>query len=113
MRILLLEDSPMMAATVVMALDSEGHDTVHVLTVAEAFRALGDDIAFDVALLDVELGDELSFDLAHHLGKIGLRFMFTSARDPNLMPPEFSEAPYLRKPYDLAHLFRALHELGA
>lgn len=112
MRILLLEDSQMMADSIVMALDSEGHDTVHVLTVAAAFSALGN-TPFDVAMLDVEIGDELSFDLADHLGNIGLRFLFSSARDPGLMPTAFATRPYLRKPYELEQLFRVLHELRA
>lgn len=112
MRILLLEDSELMAACVVLALDAQGHDTFHASTIAGAFEALNTR-AFDMAMLDIEIGKELSFGFAHHLLDIGHRFFFTSARAPTLLPEAFAKVLYLQKPYDMAHLSRILKELGA
>lgn len=110
MRILLLEDNALMAACVVLALDSEGHDTFHASTIASASEAVST-VSFDVAMLDIEIGKELSFGFAHHLVDIGLRYFFTSARDQNLLPEAFANEPYLQKPYDLDRLILVLKEL--
>lgn len=110
MRILLLEDSELLAACVVLALDGEGHDTFHASTIASASEALSAR-TFDVAMLDIEIGKELSFGFAHHLLDIGLRFFFTSARDQNLLPEAFAQEPYLKKPYNIDRLILILKEL--
>ncbi len=99
-----------MATCVVLALDAEGHHTFHASTIAGASEAVST-ISFDLAMLDIEIGKELSFGFAHHLVDIGLRFFFTSARDPTLLPEAFAQKPYLQKPYEMDRLIRILKEL--
>lgn len=106
----ILEDNALMAACVVLALDAEGHDTFLASTIASAAEAVSA-ITFDVAMLDIEVGKELSWGFAHHLMDIGLRFFFTSARDPTLLPEAFAQKPYLQKPYEMDRLIRILKEL--
>ena len=74
-RLLLVEDEPAIADTVLYALRGDGHDTVHCLTGRDA-QARAREASFDLAILDVGLPDIDGFALCRDLR--GLR------RDPPL-----------------------------
>ena len=74
-RLLLVEDEPAIADTVLYALGGDGHDTVHCLTGRDA-QARAREASFDLAILDVGLPDIDGFALCRDLR--GLR------RDPPL-----------------------------
>src|SRR5690606_5546461 len=65
-RLLLVEDEPAIADTVLYALRGDGHEAVHCLTGREALAAARAD-AFDLAILDVGLPDLDGFALCRDL----------------------------------------------
>ncbi|GAB3727779.1 two-component system response regulator CreB [Luteimonas pelagia] len=66
MRLLLVEDEPAIADTVVYALRADGHDVVHCLLGRDAL-ARAADAGFDLAILDVGLPDIDGFALCRAL----------------------------------------------
>jgi len=65
-RILLVEESPNILATVKGALDDEGHDVVHCSTMADALKWAQRE-PFGVALIDVSKPNETAVELLHLL----------------------------------------------
>lgn len=65
-RLLLVEDEPAIADTVLYALRSDGHEAVHCLTGREA-QARARETTFDLAILDVGLPDIDGFALCRDL----------------------------------------------
>jgi len=65
-RLLLVEDEPAIADTVLYALRGDGHEAVHCLTGREA-QARAREAAFDLAILDVGLPDIDGFALCRDL----------------------------------------------
>lgn len=66
-RVLLVEDDPAIAATVVFALRREGFDVVHVLLVRDARSALAIGGSADALVLDVGLPDGSGLDYCREL----------------------------------------------
>ena len=100
--VLVVEDN------MIIALDAEdimrkfGVGTVRsASSVAQALREISDRPP-EFALLDVNLGFETSFEIAKRLTEIGVPFVFATGYGEQVaFPPEFSDAPKLRKPYSI------------
>jgi CheY-like chemotaxis protein len=76
--------------------------------VAQALREISDRPP-EFALLDVNLGAETSFEIAQRLTEIGVPFVFATGYGEQVaFPPEFSDAPKLRKPYSVDSLRAAI-----
>lgn len=107
-RLLLVEDSMMIALDAQAMLAEEGLDVEVAGTIADANRLLGVD-SFDVAVLDVNLSGETSFGVADRLVTLGLPFVFATGYGESIMMPErFRAVPVVSKPYDGAALRMAL-----
>ncbi len=112
-RLLLVEDSMMIALDAQAMLAEEGVDVEVAGTIADAERLLATE-TFDVAVLDVNLSGETSFGVADRLIGLRLPFVFaTGYGESNAMPERFRTVPVVSKPYDGAALRLALGGLHA
>ncbi len=107
-RLLLVEDSMMIALDAQAMLADEGLDVEVAGTIADGMRLLAVD-SFDAAVLDVNLSGETSFGVADELVDLGLPFVFaTGYGESVVMPDRFRTVPVVSKPYDSAALRMAL-----
>src|SRR5687768_16177688 len=106
-RILLVEDEPAIAETVLYALRTEGFEARHCLTGGEALR-LARDEPFDLAVLDVGLPDIGGFALCRELRRIRspsgieLPVIFLTAHDAEaerILGLEIGADDYVTKPF--------------
>ena len=107
-RLLLVEDSMMIALDAQAMLAEEGLDVEVAGTIADAERFLAMD-SFDVAVLDVNLSGDTSFGVADRLIGLGMPFVFATGYGESIVMPErFRAVPVVSKPYDGAALRMAL-----
>jgi len=101
-RILLVEDEPAIADTLVYALESECHQVSHALTGAAGLE-LQRRLPHDLAILDVGLPDMTGFDLCRRLREeSGIPILFLTARDGELdrvLGLEIGGDDYVTKPF--------------
>jgi two-component system catabolic regulation response regulator CreB len=101
-RILLVEDEPAIAQTVLYALRTEGFEARHCLTGGEAMRAVCEQ-GFDLALLDVGLPDIGGFALCRELRRQrDLPVIFLTAHDAEaerILGLEIGADDYVTKPF--------------
>jgi two-component SAPR family response regulator len=79
-------------------------------SVAAALKLIPDNIAF--AFLDIDVLDGVSYPVAQKLVKNHIPFIFLSAKHRNLLPEEFSEAPFLSKPVEGRNLMQLTKSLS-
>lgn len=111
-RILILEDDPLIALDLQFIIEDEGHEVVGpCASVAEA-RGHADvghaGPHIDLALLDVDLPDGKSFDLAARLIRRGIPVSFVSASTRAELPAHLGETAFIAKPYQHAAIRRSL-----
>ena len=112
-RLLLVEDSMMIALDAQAMLAESGLDVEVAGTVADARRLLAVD-SFDAAVLDVNLSGDTSFDIADALGERSMPFVFATGYGESIaMPERFKAVPVVSKPYDGAALRMALAQVQA
>ena len=112
-RLLLVEDSMMIALDAQAMLVESGLDVEVAGTVADALRLLAVD-SFDAAVLDVNLSGDTSFDIADALGERKMPFVFATGYGESIaMPERFRSVPVVSKPYDGAALRTALAQVQA
>ncbi|MBU3079197.1 response regulator [Sphingomonas quercus] len=113
LRVLVVEDEPMVAMTLEDALAEFGCKLVAVAeTVAEALAAVEQAPAIDVAVLDVNLGGEKVFPVADALGARGVPFAFSTGYGPADLTQRYPGSGLLNKPYPPLALARTLTELA-
>ena len=107
-RLLLVEDSMMIALDAQGMLNEAGLEVEIAGNVADARRALRVG-AFDAAILDVNLSGETSFAVADALTATRVPFVFaTGYGESSIIPERFGRTPVVAKPYDERSLRRAL-----
>lgn len=101
LKVMLVEDQ------MLIALDVEGmladHGVAAVMTSPSAADALSRLVTYrpDVAILDVNLGAGTSLAVARELVLRNIPFLFaTGYGNSEMIPPDFSSVPVIRKPYD-------------
>ena len=78
-------------------------------SVAEALELVATDGGdLDGAVLDVNLRDERVYPVADALAERGVRFVFASGYDAELMPPAYAAVPRCGKPIDKSMIARFL-----
>ena len=101
-RILVVEDEPAIADTLVYVLRSECHEVSHVLTGGEALGLL-ERFSYDLAILDIGLPDMTGFDLCRKIRELHLLpVLFLTARDGELdrvLGLEIGGDDYVTKPF--------------
>jgi len=105
-RVLVLEDETLVSMMVEDMLGDLGCEIVGPFARLDAALDYmkGDNLALDVALLDVNLGSERSFPLAEILKQHGVPIVFTTGYDEAGVPAEWRDRPALRKPFMMAEM---------
>ena len=110
-RILVVEDSPVVAPFTADILGELGCDVVGPAPNMAAARMLIDAEALDAALMDVHIRGERVFPLCDLLESKGVPFILTSGYADWQMPDKLEGRPRLLKPYTIGQVEEALAEL--
>ena len=106
-RVLILEDDPLIALDLQAIVEGQGHEVVGVCdTLAEGRYQLA--AGFDFALLDIDLSDGKSFDFASALTERRIPFAFVSASRRSELPAHLRGAQFIAKPYAEAAILRSI-----
>jgi CheY-like chemotaxis protein len=107
-RVLVIEDESMVMMLLQDMLEDIGCVVVgsasRIAEATEKARSL----AFDAAILDVNLNGVQTFPVAAALAKRGVGFVFATGYGTASLPPEFAGTPVLQKPFEQQELERAL-----
>lgn len=107
LRILVLEDEPIIAMALEELLEDDGARPTVVATLAQAFEAI-DGAEFDSAILDINVHGEKSYAVGQRLLERGVPLVFASGYGDTLNPPELAHVPTVTKPYNSAEIAAAL-----
>lgn len=106
-RVLILEDDPLIALDLRAIVEGDGHEVIGVCdSLAEGRTRLADQ--FDFALLDIDLTDGKSFDFASALTERHIPFAFVSASRRSEVPWHLRGALFIAKPYGKAAILRSI-----
>ena len=108
-RILVVEDEVLLAMDLEDALASHGAEVLGpVSSIAQALALLADERP-DAVTLDMNLGGASSLPVADDLVERKIPFVVVSGySDTYAKEPSLKDAPFVKKPYDPALLFRAI-----
>lgn len=109
MRILILEDEPLLAMLLEESLAELGHEVVaSAATVGQALAEI-DTVELDIALLDYTLGDEATaVPVANRLRADGTPFIYLTGHRSLPLGGDAPTAPLLTKPFTLDQLDEAM-----
>ena len=110
-RILVVEDSPVVAPFTADILEALGCTVVGPAPNMAAARELVEEGEFDAALMDVHIRGERVFTLCEMLQSKGVPFVLTSGYADWQMPEKWQERPRLQKPYTVDQIEAALGAL--
>jgi CheY-like chemotaxis protein len=110
-RILVIEDSPVVAPFTVDILAELGCEVVGPAPNMALAREMVDGGDFDGALLDVHIRGERVFPLCELLSAKGVPFVLTSGYADWTMPEKWDDRPRLQKPYTIDQVAEALGAL--
>ncbi|WP_164117039.1 response regulator [Sphingorhabdus sp. Alg239-R122] len=113
MRILIVEDEPMIAMLLEDTLDMLGHEVIGTAESVEAAIALIDADAIDAAIVDINLNGEKVWPVAAALKSASVPFAISSGAVDSEIPEQHASAPLLKKPYMIADIETVLEELSA
>lgn len=108
-QVLLVEDSLIVALEIERRLRKLGARDVLVAGTVEQALAIAQRMAFDVAVLDVNLKGATSYAVAEALARRGVPFIFSTGYGADFVRPEgFANVPLVAKPYSDTELADAL-----
>src|SRR4051812_5711247 len=110
-RILIVEDSPVVAPFTADVLGELGYAVVGPAPNMAAARDLVDGEEFDAAVMDIHIRGERVFSLCDVLSAKGIPFVLTSGYADWQIPDRWQDAPRLQKPYTIDQVQAALSEL--
>src|SRR3954465_9272100 len=110
-RILIVEDSPVVAPFTADLLEDIGCTVVGPAPNMAAARELIEDGIFDAALMDIHIRGERVFPLCEMLEEKGVPFVLTSGYADWQMPEKWEQRPRLQKPYTIDQVEEALCQL--
>jgi CheY-like chemotaxis protein len=112
LRILVLEDEPIIAMALEDYLEMAGAFPVVTATLAQAQEAIAVEV-IDAAILDVNIHGLKSYPVAESLASRGIPFIFASGYGDTLHGEAFAQVPTVTKPYDLPGLRQAFAQVEA
>ena len=114
LRILLVEDEPLVALHLQTELELQGHTVLGPANSLAAGLELAQNAEFDVGLLDVSLGRESSVDIAVLLKSRGIPFAFATGYSGGrtMLPDHLRDRPQLAKPYLMEDVKRVIGRLA-
>lgn len=107
MRILIVEDDPLIAYDLQHIVESGGHQVIDVCASSSQAR-LCSFHDLDFAILDIDLVDGKSFEFARRLDQDNVPFAFVSASERDDLPADFRNAGFIPKPYEQAAILRSI-----
>jgi DNA-binding response OmpR family regulator len=109
-QILVVEDENWLAMELAWLVQEAGYAVLGPeRSVAEAQKVLGR-VKIDLALLDIRLGGETVFPITEMLEAMGVPFIFITG-NPDLLPAEYSERPFLAKPWTTTTLLSLIPQV--
>jgi CheY-like chemotaxis protein len=113
LRLLIVEDEMLVCLLIEMTVRELGHEPVgFACSVPDALNLLGDEEdRIDAAMLDVNLGGLLVFPVAEALERRGIPFAFLTGYGAHGVPPRFSHAKVMQKPFTESDLAEAMVRL--
>jgi CheY-like chemotaxis protein len=110
-RVLLVEDEALVAMLVEDMLADQGCSVI--ATAPRLDEALGYakdlTLAFDLAILDLNLAGENTFGVAAALAARDIPFVFATGYGAGGLPPEWRDRPTLQKPFTAGDIVRVLN----
>jgi DNA-binding response OmpR family regulator len=113
LRVLVVEDTPLVADTIADVLDDIGCVVVGPVAELADAEALARGEALACALLDIRLGAFESFSVADVLRARGVPFAFLAGSADDTVPSDHRRAPRLGKPFTIAALLDVVMALLA
>ena len=110
-RILLVEDSPVVAPFTADLLQDLGCLVVGPAPNMAAARDLVETEEFDAAIMDIHIRGERVFSLCELLAAKNVPFVLTSGYADWTMPEKWDDRPRLQKPYTIEQVEEALSSL--
>lgn len=110
-RILVVEDSPVVADFAEQALEHLGCMVIGPAPTMAIARELAEHEAIDAAILDVRIRSEKAYPICEILSARGIPFVLTSGYAAWDLPLKWADRPTLAKPYTSEMLQTALVEL--
>ncbi len=112
MRILIVDDEPMIALLLEDWLEELGYEVVGpARNVASALALIGS-ASPDAAIVDVSLRGETGYPIAERLAECKIPFVFATGHAGGSLPPPFENAPMLNKPFDCAAIQAAIARMA-
>ncbi|WP_241557456.1 response regulator [Croceibacterium ferulae] len=112
MRVLIVEDEPLIAMTLEDILIDLGCVVVGLASRLNEALDLVRRLEVDAAILDVNIHGEKSFPVASALQQRGARYVFATGYGLQGVGKGFSNVPVLQKPYSQAQIAAALEALA-
>lgn len=110
-KILVVEDSPLIAATTNELLLDLGCEVVGPAgNMADAHKLCGND-DFDAAMIDLNIRGAKAFPLLKTLTRRGIPFVLTTGYADWTMPEEWAQSPRMQKPYTMGMVEASLMKL--
>jgi CheY-like chemotaxis protein len=113
MSVLIVEDETMIRMLVSEMLEELGYVVAgQAARVDEALALVNSGLAFDAAILDVNLDGKTAEPIAAAVEKRGLPFLFATGYGASGVPQRYRGRPFLQKPFAIEHLSDALKQLA-
>lgn len=111
MRVLIVEDEPVLALTLEDLLVDAGFVVIGIAGKLQKALDLIGSAKFDVAIIDANLGGTSASPAASALTAKGIPFIVVSGYSAEQLRPAFPRAVVMMKPYQPAQLIRALKDI--
>jgi CheY-like chemotaxis protein len=108
LRILIMEDESLVAMLIQDILADIGCEIAGVASRFDDAMKKAKTVAFDIAIVDVNLHGTQTFAIAEELAKRGLAFIFATGYGAENLPEPLRTAPILKKPFQQSDLEQAL-----
>lgn len=108
LKLLIVEDEPIIAMMLTDMLDLLGHDIAGHADTLDSAHLLIEAGGFDAAILDVHLAGLPVWPVAERLRAEGCPFVLATGAGRNDLPAEFQDCPVLAKPYDMPGVAKVL-----
>lgn len=110
--VLIVEDEAMIRMLLSEMLEELGHSVAgQAGRVDDALALVNSGLAFDVAVLDVNLGGQTAEPIAEALEKRSLPFVFATGYGASGLPASYRGRPFLQKPFAAENLSDVLQSV--
>ena len=106
--VFVVEDEALIRMMLIDMIEELGHRIVAEAGSIKDARAPAAAVAFDIAILDVNVGDGRIDPVAGIIAGRNLPFLFATGYASSNLPAGFADRPHLQKPYSLDKLEQAM-----